>query len=142
MSEDLKIIIAEDDEGHALLIRKNLKKSGLTAHFIHLVDGEEVLNYFKKESYSTTLHNTILLLDIKMPKVNGMEVLRIISSNEEWKKIPVYVISTSDNHKDATTCKALGCQKYIVKPIDYDAFASTIQNLGLMLKAYQSNTII
>jgi CheY-like chemotaxis protein len=142
MPDNLRIIIAEDDEGHALLIRKNLKKSGLSAQYVHLVNGEEVINFFsaRQENYSTTLNNTILLLDIKMPKVNGLEVLKMMHKNEEWKKIPVYVISTSDNQKDALTCKTLGCQKYIVKPVDYAAFASTIQNLGKALKELKLNT--
>ena len=136
MKNEVKIIIAEDDQGHAALIKKNLKRSGLANEFIHFTDGEATLEYlFKKgrESERATGVPLLLLLDIKMPKVDGIEVLRQVKNDPELRKIPVTMITTTDDPREVENCYKLGCSSYITKPIDYDKFVEAIRKLGLYL---------
>lgn len=138
MSDVFTIIIAEDDEGHALLIKKNLQKTGIQSEYLHFSNGEDVIDFLRNITESRNDNKTpklVILLDIKMPRLNGIEVLRIIKSDRFLKHIPVYMISTTDNKKEIDICKSLGCNSFIIKPVEYEVFASTIQNLGFSLKA-------
>lgn len=130
------ILITEDDEGHATLIRKNLRRSGITNEIRHFNDGQGVLDFLlgqgagdhRKEGVSY-----LILLDIRMPKVDGIEVLRQIKGNEQLKTIPVIMITTTDDQRDVENCHYLGCNNYITKPVDYDKFVAAIRQLGLFL---------
>jgi CheY-like chemotaxis protein len=137
MKKNITIIIAEDDEGHALLIKRNLKRSGILNPILHLKNGEEVLSFFFDES-SDYLTNKdiayIILLDIKMPKIDGIEVLEKLKNTQSTKKIPVIMITTTDNPKEIQACHALGCNSYIVKPIDYQKFIEIVKRLGYYLE--------
>ena len=136
MKNEVKVIIAEDDEGHAALIKKNLKRAGLANEFIHFKDGEETLDYLFKKSKDIKRAigvPLLLLLDIKMPKVDGIEVLRQIKKDNELRKIPVTMITTTDDPREVERCYQLGCSSYITKPINYDKFVETIRKLGLYL---------
>lgn len=122
--------------GHASLIKKNLKRSGITNQIIHFKDGEEVLNFlFKRGDLPHRVDGVsyLLLLDIRMPKIDGTEVLRQIKSDDELKKIPVTMLTTTDDPREIERCHELGCSNYITKPIDYDRFVETIRQLGLFL---------
>ncbi|MDY6964448.1 MAG: response regulator [Halobacteriota archaeon] len=135
-SDEIIILIAEDDMGHASLIKKNLKRSGITNQIIHFKDGEEVLNFlFKRGDLPHRVDGVsyLLLLDIRMPKIDGTEVLRQIKSDDELKKIPVTMLTTTDDPREIERCHELGCSNYITKPIDYDRFVETIRQLGLFL---------
>lgn len=137
MSHGLKIIIAEDDEGHALLIKKNLQKTGIQSEYLHFSNGEDAINFLRsinENRFDDKAPKLVILLDIKMPRMNGIEVLRFIKSDQFLKHIPVYMISTTDNKKEIEICKSLGCNSFIIKPVEYDVFASTIQKLGFSLK--------
>jgi CheY-like chemotaxis protein len=137
MEKNLTIIIAEDDEGHALLIRRNLIRSGIANPIVHLRDGEEVLNFFYKEprEYARDPNRSfILLLDIKMPKIDGIEVLEKLKGDPDLKKIPVIMITTTDNPREIEICHKLGCNSYIVKPIDYEKFIEIVKRLGYFLE--------
>lgn len=136
MKKELKIILAEDDEGHAALIKRNLKRSGLLNEVIHLKDGQETLDYlFEKKLKEEKVKDiaSLLLLDIKMPKVDGIEVLRRVKQDNKLKKMPVIMITTTDDPREIETCHELGCSNYITKPIDYDKFVTAIRKLGLFL---------
>ena len=136
MKKELKIILAEDDEGHATLIKRNLKRSGLLNDIIHLKDGQEVLDYlFDKKQEKDRIKDiaSLLLLDIKMPRVDGIEVLRRVKEDEKLKKMPVIMITTTDDPREIEKCHELGCSNYITKPIDYDKFVAAIRQLGLFL---------
>jgi len=136
MKKELKIILAEDDEGHATLIKRNLKRSGLLNDIIHLKDGQEVLDYlFDKKQEKDRIKDiaSLLLLDIKMPRVDGIEVLRRVKEDEKLKKMPVIMITTTDDPREIDKCHELGCSNYITKPIDYDKFVAAIRQLGLFL---------
>jgi len=140
MSDKVIILIAEDDMGHATLIKKNLNRSGIINPIIHFKDGEEVLNFlFKKGEppHRVDGMSYLLILDIRMPKVDGTEVLRQIKSDEVLKKIPVTMLTTTDDPREIERCHALGCSNYIAKPIDYGKFVETIRQLGLFLSVVQ-----
>ena len=136
MKNEVKILLAEDDEGHAALIRKNLKRSGILNDIIHFKDGQETLDYLlgkhpKLKRVSGIPH--LLLLDIRMPKVDGVEVLQQVKADPELCKMPVIMITTTDDPREVSKCHALGCSNYITKPIDYDKFVDAIRKLGLFL---------
>lgn len=126
------ILIVDDDEGHAILIRENLEAAGLRNDMVHFRDGQAILDFFahgsvqKAESY-------LLLLDIRMPKVDGIEVLRRMKGDATLSKLPVIMLTTTDDTREVERCYELGCNVYIQKPVDYDRFAEAIRRLGLFV---------
>lgn len=144
MNEQVVILIAEDDMGHASLIQKNLKRAGITNQIIHFKDGQEALDFlFGMGEGPRRVDGTpyLLLLDIRMPRVDGVQVLERIKGDRVLKKMPVIMLTTTDDPREIDKCHALGCSHYITKPIDYDRFVSTIRELGLFLAVIQVPTI-
>jgi CheY-like chemotaxis protein len=136
MESEVTILLAEDDEGHAQLIKKNLKRAGISNDILHFVDGQEIINFlFKKGDgpYRKTDTGYLLLLDIRMPKVNGVQVLRQIKEDAELRKLPVTMLTTTDDPREVENCHILGCSNYITKPVDYDKFVVILRQLGLFL---------
>ena len=136
MKKEVKIIIAEDDEGHATLIKRNLKRAGVLNETIDFRTGQDTLDYLfqrGKGPRRKTGDGILLLLDIRMPKIDGIEVLKQIKKDSELRKIPVIMITTTDDPREVETCHRLGCSNYITKPIDYKKFISTVRKLGLFL---------
>lgn len=127
------ILIAEDDDGHAALIERNLQRSGVSRKFLRLKDGQETLDFlFQRGDGEVRVQNCpyILLLDINLPKVSGLEVLRQIKGNTELRKMPVTVLSTTDDPQEVEQCHALGCSFYITKPTEPEVFMNVIARLG------------
>jgi len=136
LSRDLTILVAEDDAGHAALIERNLRRAGITNPIERFVDGQEILDFlFCRNGGRRREHERpyILLLDIRMPKIDGIEVLRQIKTDEELRKIPVIMLTTTDDPREVERCHALGCSVYIVKPIEYERFVEAIRQLGMFL---------
>ena len=140
MNHEVTILIAEDDAGHAGLIQKNLLRSGLKNKIVHFKDGQETLDFLlgtgderRRDPGSAYL----LLLDIRMPRVDGVEVLARLKSEEKLRKMPVIMITTTDDPREVANCHRLGCSNYITKPIDYDNFVDAIRKLGLFLTVVQ-----
>lgn len=136
MKKEVKIIIAEDDEGHATLIHKNLKRAGVLNEIIKFKDGQETLDYLFRRNQKIKRDKNVphlLLLDIRMPKVDGIEVLRQVKQDPEIRKMPVIMITTTDDPREVEKCHELGCSNYITKPIDYEKFIDAIRKLGLFL---------
>jgi CheY-like chemotaxis protein len=136
MTNEVVIIIAEDDAGHAALIKKNLKRAGIVNSILHFKDGQDTLDYLFRRGagpYWEQGTSLVLLLDIRMPKVDGVEVLRQIKQQEELRKIPVIMITTTDDPREVEHCHAIGCSNYVHKPVDYDKFVTAIRQLGLFL---------
>jgi CheY-like chemotaxis protein len=136
MNNEVIFIIAEDEPGHAILIRKNLQRAGITNRMVSLVDGQEVLDYFFLQGKGPHRERGVpylLLLDINMPKVDGVEVLRRIKEDPELCKMPVIMIATTDNPREIARCHETGCNSYIAKPVEYDRFVDAIRQLGLFL---------
>jgi CheY-like chemotaxis protein len=136
MGNDIRILIAEDDEGHASLIQRNLRRAGIINEIEHFRNGEEVMEYLfanfnELEEEGLPL---LLLLDIRMPKMDGIEVLRKIKEDRLLKKMPVTMLTTTDDPVQIDLCHELGCSHYISKPVDYEDFIKVIRQLGLFLK--------
>jgi CheY-like chemotaxis protein len=132
MNKDTVILLAEDDEGHAKLVVKNLKRSGLDNRIIFFKNGQETLNFLLRQGegpHRDAATNYLLLLDISMPKVSGIEVLQRIKEDDELKTIPVIMITTTDDPHEVTRCHKLGCSKYIIKTADYDKFVDELTGL-------------
>lgn len=133
---EVVLLIAEDDAGHARLIEKNLTRAGLRNRIERFDNGQAVLDFlFRKGSGPHRESETpyLLLLDIRMPRVDGIEVLRHVKQDEELRKIPVIMLTTTDDPREVERCHAIGCSSYIVKPVDYEKFAEAIKSLGLYL---------
>jgi CheY-like chemotaxis protein len=136
----LQIILAEDDDGHATLIRRNLERVGLVNGCTRLRDGQEALDYiFGHGDYTgrPVSDTALLLLDIKMPRVDGTEVLRRLRADPRTARMPVIMLTTTDDPREVERCYQLGCNVYITKPIDYQAFIEAVKRLGLFLQVVQ-----
>ena len=137
MKSPLTIMIVEDDEGHAVLIHENLgEQLGLTDRVEHLRDGQAVLDFFFDRSgrgVNRPVGHYLILLDIRMPKVDGIEVLRRLKADPELRKLPVIILSTTDDEREVERCHALGCNGYLQKPVDSDKFAEEMRCLGMFV---------
>ena len=144
MNPDTTVLIAEDDDGHAALIEKNLRRAGIEKPCHRLRNGQETLDYFlgsgnldqrkMKQGY-------LLLLDINLPQVNGIEVLRKMKEHEVLKKVPVLMLSTTDNPHEVEACHSIGCNFYLTKPTEPETFAQAIIRLGALLDIVTVPTI-
>jgi CheY-like chemotaxis protein len=138
--DELVILLAEDDEGHAYLVRENLLDAGVTNRVVHVPDGQEALDYIRREgAYRGRVPNgpLLLLLDINMPRVGGEEVLRRLKADPRTDQLPVIVLTTTDDPREVRRCYDLGCSSYVTKPVEYDRFVEAIRRLGLFLSIVQ-----
>ncbi|MDZ4289498.1 MAG: response regulator [Prosthecobacter sp.] len=132
MKRETVILIADDDAGHARLIEKNLGRAALSNRIERFEDGQQVLDFLfcrgerRREPDSTYL----LLLDIRMPKVDGVEVLRQLKEDPELRRLPIIMLTTTDDPREVQRCHELGCSNYIVKPVDYLQFADAVIKMG------------
>jgi CheY-like chemotaxis protein len=136
MTREVVILIADDDAGHARLIEKNLARAGLRNPTQRFENGQQALDFFFGKGdgphYKPELAY-LLLLDIRMPQVDGVEVLRQIKQHGALRKMPVIMLTTTDDPREVGRCHALGCNSYLVKPVDYEKFGEAIKNLGLYI---------
>ena len=140
MKEEVALLIVEDDDGHARLIEKNLRRAGIKNEVLRFWNGQEILDFLFRRGEGrqrTALTPYLLLLDIRIPKIDGIEVLRQIKGDEELRKIPVIMLTTMDDPREVDACHGLGCSHYIVKPVEYEKFAAILGQLGLFLKIVQ-----
>ncbi len=134
------IVMIEDDEGHARLIERHIRRAGVNNEIIPFVNGLEALDFLtgdKGPAAAADGAGFLILLDLNLPDVSGVEVLRQIKSNERTRRIPVIVLTTTDDKVEIERCYALGCNVYITKPVNYDNFANAIRQLGLFLLVMQ-----
>ncbi|MGA9658280.1 MAG: response regulator [Asticcacaulis sp.] len=133
-SVPFKIILIEDDEGHASLISRNLQRAGVLNPIKRLKDGTEALAYFfEPQTQSDGSDRTVVVLDLNLPDIDGFEILKRLKSEDATKHIPVIILSTTDNPSDIDQCYALGCNAFMAKPVSHEGFSEAIQKLGLML---------
>jgi len=140
MTNEVVILIAEDDDGHARLIEKNLSRAGLHNPIERFANGQQILDFLFLRTAGR--HRSpevpyLLLLDIRMPQVDGVEVLRQVKENPELRKMPVIMLTTTDDPREVERCHALGCSTYIVKPVVYEKFAEAINRMGLFISLVQ-----
>ena len=131
-AEPFVVVLIEDDEGHASLIRKNLQRVGVLNPVIHLKNGAEAMAYFFDGPLKAH-DKTVVVMDLNMPGIDGFDILARLKADEATRQMPVVVLTTTDNPKDIDRCYALGCNAFITKPIGYDDFSESIRKLGLML---------
>ena len=133
MNQDVIILVAEDDEGHAGLIRKNLARAGIANQLLHFKDGQAIVDFLFKQGEGPHRQPGVpyvLLLDIRMPKLDGTEVLKLLKADQELRKIPVIMITTTDDPREVEKCHAIGCSNYITKPVDPAELQAKIDALG------------
>ena len=130
----VEILLVEDNPHDAEMTIRALKKANLANKLIHLKDGAEALDFiFAKGAFSDRqIENKpkVILLDIKMPKVDGIQVLKQIKSNDTTKTIPVVIMTSSKEEQDVITSYNLGVNSYVVKPVDFEGFAKAVSELG------------
>ena len=135
MKNEIDILLVEDNESDAEMTIRALNKSGLVNTVLHVSDGAEALDFlFSEGEYSerpVEKMPKLILLDLKMPKVNGIEVLLKIKGDGRTKKIPVVMLTSSQEDPDVKQCYDLGVNSYVVKPVEFEEFHKAISSLGL-----------
>lgn len=128
------IVIVEDNDGHAILIKKNFKRYGIHHDIIHIKEGPDALDYIycrgKYADIPTHEKPLILILDLQMPEVDGIEILRTIKADPKIKDIPVNIFSAKDDVETVNLCYSLGCDSYTIKPINNNDFSEKLHELG------------
>ena len=135
--KELIILIAEDDDGHAELIREGLVESGITNTIIRFANGLQIWEFLSSNSDGNKQNpakNYLLLLDINMPLMDGVEVLTRIKSDDNLKELPVVMLTTTDDPKEVEMCYKIGCNFYIIKPVNFNKFTDTLKQLGLFIQ--------
>lgn len=134
-NKPIEILLVEDSDQDAELAIRALKKNNIVNNIVRLKNGEEALDFvFAKGEYKTrNIENQpkVILLDLKMPKVDGQEVLKAIRSREETKYIPVVILTSSKEETDLVKSYDLGVNSYIVKPVDFKSFSEAVSEIGL-----------
>ncbi len=133
MTQEIDLLLIEDNASDAELILRALKKNNLANQVLHVKDGNEALTFLMGQGKYEGTKNIpkVVLLDLKMPKVNGKETLMRIKDNNKIKNIPVVVLSSSREDSDINECYDLGANGYVVKSVESDEFEKTISNIGL-----------
>ena len=133
------IVMIEDDEGHARLIEKNIRRAGISNDINHFTDGTSALDYLFNH-LDGPAHNgpSLILLDLNLPDMSGTDILtRIKAESSPLRRTPVVVLTTTDDKVEIQRCYDLGCNVYITKPVNYESFADAIRQLGLFLSVIQ-----
>ena len=132
---EIEVLLIEDNPDDAELTIRALKKNNLANKIHHVKDGDEALNFlFAQGDYSyRKIENApkVILLDLKMPKVNGIEVLKVLKVDERTKKIPIVILTSSKEDPDIQECYRLGVNSYVVKPLNFEGFTKAVSDFGL-----------
>lgn len=134
--QQITILLVEDDPGHARLIQKNLQRSNISNDIIHISNGGDAIDYLfgqSKYAESDVTLPLLVLLDLNIPVLDGYQVLERMRANERTKRIPVIVLTTTDDLREIDRCYELGCNAYLTKPVDYEQFSNVIRRVGMFL---------
>ena len=140
MSKPVVIIMIEDDEGHARLIERNIRRSGVNNEIKPFRNGTDALNYLFGANGDGLPHKgetLLILLDLNLPDMTGIDILGQVKENKFLKCAPVVVLTTTDDSQEIKRCYELGCNVYITKPVNYESFANAIRQLGLFFSIIQ-----
>jgi len=141
--QPVSIIMIEDDDGHARLIERNIRRAGISNTIHHFTDGTSALDFIFNGSDGPILNGpAMVLLDLNLPDMNGADILTRIKSVEKLKRTPVVVLTTTDDKVEIQRCYDLGCNVYITKPVNYEAFSDAIRQLGLFLAVIQVPEVV
>lgn len=132
---EIEILLIDDNDNDAEMAIRSLRKNNVTNNILHLSDGATAIEYIygtgRFEGRNINIKPKVILLDLKMPRVDGIEVLKKIKSGEDTSTIPVVILTSSKEDPDIKTCYSLGANSYIVKPVNFDAFHKVVGELGL-----------
>ena len=134
--QEVTILLVEDDAGHARLIEKNLRRSGIANTIVAVAEGQQALDYvFAEGEYAATqsARPLLVLLDLNLPGIDGYQVLERMKADTRTKRIPVVILTTTDDPREVSRCYELGCNVYITKPVEYEQFSEAVRELGLFL---------
>ena len=136
--QPVSIVMIEDDEGHARLIERNIRRAGIHNAIKHFTDGGSGLDYLLNHEHGPAQNGpALILLDLNLPDMSGTDILARIKSEPKLKRTPVVVLTTTDDKVEIQRCYDLGCNVYITKPVNYESFADAIRQLGLFLSVIQ-----
>jgi CheY-like chemotaxis protein len=133
-TEAVTIVMVEDDPGHARLIEKNIRRAGVCNPIMPFESGTAVLDYLLGPEGAAAPNKSgafLLLLDLNLPDMSGVDILKRIKGTPQLHRVPVIVLTTTDDKAEVERCYDLGCNVYITKPVSYDAFSNAIRQLGL-----------
>lgn len=139
-SREVTIVMIEDDEGHARLIEKNIRRAGVHNDIVPFTNGAKGLDYIlgtDRSGNASKDRYLLVLLDLNLPDMSGIHILEQIKANEHTRRLPVIVLTTTDDEREIQKCYDLGANVYITKPVDYEGFATAIRNLGLFFSVIQ-----
>jgi len=140
MSQPVTIIMIEDDEGHARLIERHISRSGVNNEIVPFTNGTAAVNYLFGRDGTGLDHKgraLLILLDLNLPDMTGIDILRRVKENRYLKCAPVVVLTTTDDSQEIKRCYDMGCNVYITKPVNYDSFANAVRQLGLFFSVIQ-----
>jgi CheY-like chemotaxis protein len=140
MSNPVTIIMIEDDEGHARLIERNIRRSGVNNEIVPFTNGTAAMDYLFGQDGTGSLRKgeaLLVLLDLNLPDMTGIDILKRVKENKYLKSIPVVVLTTTDDSHEIKRCYEFGCNVYITKPVNYESFANAIRQLGLFFSVIQ-----
>ncbi len=140
MSQPVTIIMIEDDDGHARLIERNIRRSGVNNEIVPFTNGTAAVNYLFGGDGTGLEHKgraLLILLDLNLPDMTGIDILRRVKENRYLKTAPVVVLTTTDDSQEIKRCYDMGCNVYITKPVNSDSFANAIRQLGLFFSVIQ-----
>jgi DNA-binding response OmpR family regulator len=134
------IVMIEDDEGHSRLIERNLRRAGVHNQIVAQTNGGDALRYLLGPDGSGEVssgRHLLILLDLNLPDMTGIDILSKIKSNKHLNRAPVVILTTTDDSREIQRCYDLGANVYITKPVNYEGFANAIRQLGLFLTIVQ-----
>lgn len=136
----VSIVMIEDDEGHARLIERNIRRAGVNNEIAAFRDGTSALAYLLGPDGSgeaSARRHLLILLDLNLPDMTGLDVLEKVKANPHTRRSPVVVLTTTDDTREIQRCYDLGANVYITKPVNYDGFANAIRQLGLFFSVME-----
>src|SRR5437016_3472278 len=136
MSNAVSIVLIEDDAGHARLIERNIRRAGVNNEIVPFANGSDALNFLLGPHSDGDLHQgktLLILLDLNLPDMTGLDILRRVKENRYLKRTPVVILTTADDADEIKRCYELGCNVYITKPLQSESFSRAIQQLGIFL---------
>ena len=139
----VSIVMIEDDEGHATLIERNIRRAGVNNPIVPFKNGSDAMEYLLGPDGSGSAHSgssLLVLLDLNLPDTTGVDILAKIKANPHLKRSPVVILTTTDDQREIQRCYDLGANVYITKPVDYEGFANAIRQLGLFFSVMQVPT--
>jgi CheY-like chemotaxis protein len=136
----VSIVMIEDDEGHARLIEKNIRRAGVNNEILPFANGTDALKFLLGADGSGNAsagRQQLILLDLNLPDMTGIDILEKLKANQHTKRSPIVVLTTTDDAREIQRCYDLGANVYITKPVNYEGFANAIRQLGLFFSVMQ-----